>query len=58
MREQQERQKGELLMLREDIARYQDMSAPEHSSERRDPDRNARKRQRRRDKGRDRGFER
>lgn len=58
--EQRERQQTDLLLLREDIARYQDMASPERQSERREQEtvREARKRQRRRDRRRDRGFER
>ena len=60
IREQSERQQADLLLLREDIVRYQNMASPERPSQPRDPEiqREARKRQRRRDRGRDRGFER
>lgn len=58
IREQRERQEADLLQLREDIARYQDMSLPERGAERRERDRGASKRQRRRDRGRDHEFER
>lgn len=58
IREQRERQQSDLLLLREDIARYQDMELPERSAERHEPDRDGRKRTRGRDKGRDFGFER
>lgn len=58
IREQRERQQADLLLLREDAARYQDMALPERTAETRKPDRDARKRQRSHDRGRDRGFER
>ena len=60
IREQRERQQADLLLLREDVARYQDMASPERPSARREQEtaREARQRQRRRDRGRDRGFER
>ena len=58
IREQRERQQSDLLLLREDIVRYQDMELPERSAERQEPDRDGRKRTRGRDKGRDFGFER
>ncbi|WP_375552549.1 relaxase/mobilization nuclease domain-containing protein [Rhodophyticola porphyridii] len=60
IREQRERQQADLLLLREDVARYQDMALPERQAERREPeqDRKGRKRRRSRDRGRDRGFER
>ncbi len=60
IRQQRERQQADLLLLREDVARYQDMALPEREPERREPDpeRDDRKRQRGRDRGRDRGFER
>ena len=60
IREQRDRQQADLLLLREDVARYQDMALPERTAERREPEqeRKGRKRQRSRDRGRDRGFER
>ena len=58
MREQRERQQADLLLLREDVARYQDMELPERSAERQEQEREGRKRIRGRDKGRDFGFER
>ncbi|PWE33815.1 relaxase [Maritimibacter sp. 55A14] len=58
IREQRDRQQADLLLLREDVARYQDMALPERETDRREPDREARKRQRSRDRGRDFGFER
>ena len=58
IREQRDRQQTDLLLLREDIARYQDMELPERSAERHEPDREGRKRKRGRNKGRDFGFER
>jgi len=58
IREQRERQQADLLLLREDIARYQEMTLPERTAERREQDREGRQRTRGRDKGRDFGFER
>ena len=58
IREQRERQQADLLLLREDIVRYQEMGLSERSLERREPDREGRKRTRGRDRGRDFGFER
>ncbi|WCR09552.1 relaxase/mobilization nuclease domain-containing protein [Paracoccus stylophorae] len=58
IREQRERQQADLLLLREDIVRYQEMGLSERSHERREPDREGRKRTRGRDRGRDFGFER
>lgn len=58
IREQRERQQADLLLLREDIARYQDMALPERSGEQREKDRDERKRKRGRDRSRDFGFER
>lgn len=60
IRQQRERQQADLLLLREDVARYQDMALHEREPERRAPEqeRNGRKEQRQRDRGRDRGFER
>lgn len=52
IRDQRERQQPDLLLLREDVARYQDMALPERSKERRhEKDREDRKRSR--DRGRD-----
>ena len=56
IREQRERQQTDLLLLREDIARYQEMDLPERSNPQREKDREGRKRGR--DRGRDFGFER
>lgn len=56
IREQRERQQTDLLLLREDIARYQEMNLPERSSQQREKDREGRKRGR--DRGPDVGFER
>ena len=58
MREQRERQQADLLLLREDIARFQEMEMPERAPERHEQERDGRKRTRGRDKGRDFGFER
>lgn len=62
IRDQRDRPQADLLLLREDVARYQNMAAPERPSELREPktERETRKRQRHRDRGRgrDRGFER
>ena len=60
IRGQRERQQADLLLLREDVTRYQDMSLPEREPQRHapDPERDDRKRQRGRDRRRDRGFER
>ncbi len=58
IREQRERQQADLLLLREDVARYQEMALPERTTERREQDREGRQRTRGRDKGRDFGFER
>lgn len=60
IREQRARKQADLLLLREDVARYQDMASPERRNERRKQEtaREARQRQRRRDRGRDRGIER
>lgn len=58
MREQQERERADLLLLREDAARYQDLAAPERQSERQRDKREGRRRRRGRDRGRDHGFER
>ena len=50
IRDQRERQQADLLLLREDVARYQDMALPERSTERRrEQDREGRKRSRGRD---------
>ena len=56
IREQRDRQQADLLLLREDIARYQEMNLPERSSQHREKDREGRKRGR--DRGPDFGFER
>jgi small-conductance mechanosensitive channel len=56
IREQRERQQTDLLLLREDIARYQEMNLPERSGQQREKDRKGRKRGR--ENGRDFGFER
>lgn len=58
IREQRERQQTDLLLLREDIVRYQEMGLSERAHERPEPDREGRKRTRGRDRGRDFGFER
>ena len=58
MREQRERQQADLLLLREDIARFQEMEMPERATERHEQEREGRKRTRGRDKGRGFGFER
>jgi hypothetical protein len=54
MREQRERQQADLLLLREDIARFQEMEVPERAVERHETDRDGRKRTR----GHNSGFER
>ena len=46
MQQQRQRQQADLLLLREDIARYQELALPERSAERQEPDRDARARQR------------
>ena len=58
IQQQRERQQADLLLLREDVARYQDMALTEREPERHVPEqkREGRKRQRTRDKGRDREF--
>jgi hypothetical protein len=56
IREQRERQQADLLLLREDVARFQEMALPEREAERQEPDREGRERGR--DRGRDFGFER
>lgn len=58
IREQRQRQQSDLLLLREDVARFQEMALPERATERRELDREGRKRTRGRDRGRDFGFER
>ncbi|MFZ1727812.1 MAG: relaxase/mobilization nuclease domain-containing protein [Albidovulum sp.] len=58
LREQRERQQADLLLLREDIARYQEMALPERTAERREQEREGQKRTRGRDRGRDFGFDR
>ncbi|WP_373088362.1 relaxase/mobilization nuclease domain-containing protein [Sneathiella sp.] len=58
IREQRARQQAGLLLLREDVTRYQDMALPERTREPREADRDGRKRKRGRNKGRDFGFER
>lgn len=60
IQEQRERQQADLLLLREDVARYQTMALPERETERPKPEaeRKPRNEQRHRDRGRDRGFER
>lgn len=50
IRDQREQQQADLLLLREDVARYQDMALPERSTERRrEQEREGRKRSRGRD---------
>jgi len=58
IRQQRERQQADLLLLREDVARYQDMALQERQPEKRAPEqeREGRKGQRTRDKGRNREF--
>jgi len=58
IRQQRERQQADLLLLREDVARYQEMALPDRTAERRELDREGRQRTRGRDRGRDYGFER
>lgn len=53
IREHRERQQADLLLLREDVARYQDMALPERQADRREPERDGRKGQRGQDRGRD-----
>lgn len=50
-------QQQELLQLREDIARYQELATPERTTEGRDQDRDGRQRKRVRDMGRNRKLE-
>lgn len=51
VRAQRERQQADLLLLREDIARYQELRLPERTPEERKKDREGRQRQRGRDSG-------
>lgn len=58
IRDQRQRQQADLLLLREDVARFQEMALPERSAEPQERDREGRKQTRSRDRGRDFGFER
>ncbi|SEL35845.1 relaxase/mobilization nuclease domain-containing protein [Jannaschia helgolandensis] len=60
IRQQRERQQADLLLLREDVARYQTMALPEREAQRPEPETQCDKlkEQRSRDRTRDRGFER